>query len=34
MLKLLVGFFIGGFVGFGIACILQAEEMDDEDKNF
>ena len=30
MIKLLVGFFIGGLVGFGIACILQSEEMDDE----
>lgn len=30
MIKFLIGLFIGGFIGFGVACILQANEEDDE----
>ena len=26
----LIGLFIGGLVGFAVACIMQAQEMDDE----
>ena len=30
MIKLLIGLFIGGLVGFGVACILQANEEDSD----
>ena len=30
MVKFLVGLFIGGVIGFVAACILQANEMEDD----
>lgn len=30
MVKFLVGLFIGGVIGFAAACILQANEMEDD----
>ena len=32
MIKFIIGLFIGGLLGFCAACILQAEEVDDNDE--
>lgn len=31
MIKIIVAFIIGGLFGFGWACLLQANEVDDEE---
>ena len=31
MIKFIIGLFIGGLLGFGAACILEAEEVDNDD---
>ena len=30
MLKFLIGFIVGMAIGFGFACIMQAQEVDDD----
>lgn len=30
MIKFLIGMIIGGCIGFTVACIMQAQEMDEE----